>query len=113
MEMTYMPTYNKLVRDRIPEIIEKSGKNFTTRLLNDDDYITEINTKMGEELTEYLETTTTKDALEELADMLELIHAAVAYHGSTFEELEQVRVEKATKRGRFNDRIFLMEVEDD
>jgi predicted house-cleaning noncanonical NTP pyrophosphatase (MazG superfamily) len=113
MEMTYMPIYNKLVRDRIPKIIEKSGKTFTTRLLSDAEYIAEINTKMGEELTEYIETKTPEDALEELADLLELIHAAAAYHGSTFEELEQVRVEKSTKRGGFDERIFLMEVEDD
>ena len=56
--MNHMPTYNKLVRDCIPEIIEKSGKTFTTRLLSDAEYIAEINTKMGEELTEYIETTT-------------------------------------------------------
>ena len=60
-----------------------------------------------------METTTTADALEELADLLELIHAAAAYHGATFEELEEVRVEKAEKRGGFNERIFLLEVEDD
>ncbi len=108
-----MPIYNKLVRDNIPAIIEKSGKTFTSRLLNDEEYITEINNKMGEELAEYLETTTTTDALEELADLLELIHSAVAYHGATFEELVEVRVEKAAKRGGFNERIFLLEVEDD
>lgn len=108
-----MPIYNKLVRDNISAIIEKSGKTFTTRLLNDEEYITEINNKMGEELAEYLETTTTADALEELADLLELIHAAATYHGSTFEGLEEVRVEKAEKRGGFNERIFLLEVEDD
>ncbi|WP_318617097.1 nucleoside triphosphate pyrophosphohydrolase [Sporosarcina sp. YIM B06819] len=108
-----MPIYNKLVRDNIPAIIEKSGKTFTTHLLNDTEYITEINNKLGEELAEYLETTTTADALEELADLLELIHAAAVYHGSTFEELEKVRVEKAVQRGGFNERIFLLEVEDD
>ena len=108
-----MPLYDKLVRDNIPTIIEKTGKSFTTRILNDTQYITEINNKMGEELAEYLETTTTGDALEELADLLELIHAAAAYHGSTFEELEEVRVDKAEKRGGFNERIFLLEVEDD
>lgn len=108
-----MPIYNKLVRDNIPAIIEKSGQTFTTRLLSDEEYITEINNKMDEELTEYLETTVTADSLEELADLLELIHAAAAYHGATFEELEEVRVEKAEKRGGFNERIFLIEVEDD
>ncbi|WOV86964.1 nucleoside triphosphate pyrophosphohydrolase [Sporosarcina oncorhynchi] len=108
-----MPIYNKLVRDRIPEIIANTGKLYTSRILDESEYITEVNKKMGEELTEYLETTTAEDAIEELADILELIHAAAAHHGSTFEELNKVRVEKAKKRGGFNERIFLVEVEDD
>lgn len=108
-----MPTYNKLVRDRIPEIIANTGKLYTSRILDESEYITEVNKKMGEELTEYLETTTAEDAIEELADLLELIHAAAAHHSSTFEELNKVRVEKAKKRGVFNERIFLVEVEDD
>ena len=104
--MTLILIYNKLVRDNIPAIIEKSGKTFTTLLPNDTEYITEINNKMSEELAEYLETTTTEDALEELADLLELIHAATAYHRATFEELENTRIDKAEKRGGFNKRIF-------
>lgn len=48
-----MPTYNKLVRDRIPEIIEANGKKFSTRILSNDEYITELKNKSFEELHEY------------------------------------------------------------
>ena len=108
-----MPTYNKLVRDLIPEIIEKSNKKFTSRLLTDAEYSSEIIKKMHEELAEYEATATKEDAVEELADLLELIHAAAAVHGTTFEELKKIRVDKAKNRGGFDKRIFLIEVEDD
>ena len=108
-----MPVYNKLVRDRIPEIIGLSGKTFTSRLLPEDEYLLELNKKMHEELAEYETATSSEDALEELADLLELIHAVTEYYDSTVDELEQIRADKATKRGGFEERIFLMEVEDD
>jgi predicted house-cleaning noncanonical NTP pyrophosphatase (MazG superfamily) len=111
--MNLIPTYNKLVRDRIPEIIEMSGKICNTRLLTEEEYITEINKKMHEELEEYEATETPDDAIEELADLLELIHAALAHYGSSFEDLEKVRIEKAEKRGGFDEQIFLVDVEDD
>ena len=107
-----MPIYNKLVRDHIPKIIEKSGKKFTSRLLTDEEYILDINKKMHEELAEYEAATTNEDAIEELADLLELIHAAAAVYDTSFEELEKVREDKAKKRGGFDERIFLIEVED-
>ncbi|NYF25880.1 nucleoside triphosphate pyrophosphohydrolase [Sporosarcina sp. JAI121] len=108
-----MPTYNKLVRDRIPEIIELSGKTYNTRLLTEDEYIIEINKKMHEELAEYEGTETPDDAIEELADLLELIHASLAHYGASFEDLEKVRIEKAEKRGGFDEQIFLIDVQDD
>lgn len=108
-----MPTYNKLVRDLIPQIIESSGKTCTTRIMNDDEFTMEINKKMHEELAEYEAAETAEDAIEELADLMELIHAAATAHGYNFYELEQVRLQKAEKRGGFEERIFLMDVEDD
>jgi predicted house-cleaning noncanonical NTP pyrophosphatase (MazG superfamily) len=108
-----MPVYNKLVRDRIPEVIEKTGKNFTTRILDNEEYIKELKTKSFEELNEYINTEDDKDAVEELADLLEIIHALAESHGSNIEQVEQVRQEKAEKRGRFKDKIFLIEVEDE
>lgn len=107
-----MPIYNKLVRDRIPEIIEANGKSFTTRILDEKEYHSELRKKMHEELEEYEATDNHEDALEELADMLELIHAVATAHGSDFNQLEAIRQKKAEKRGGFEKRIFLMGVED-
>ena len=102
-----MPVYNKLVRDKIPEIIESSGKKaITTVLSNEEEYLTELDRKLNEECAEYQQ----DKNIEELADMLEVIYAITLARGYSVEELEQIRREKAEKRGRFNDRIFLKEV---
>lgn len=108
-----MPIYQKLVRDLIPQIIDKSGKACNTRVLNEDEYIAEVNRKMHEELAEYEAAETADDALEELADLLELIHAAAAFQGFSVAELEKTRMQKAEKRGGFEERIFLVDVEDE
>ncbi|WP_053363446.1 nucleoside triphosphate pyrophosphohydrolase [Bacillus sp. FJAT-27251] len=108
-----MPVYNKLVRDLIPEVIEKTGKNFSTRILSNEEYITELKKKAFEELNEYVETESKEDSVEELADLLEILHALAEYHGSSIEEVEEVRKKKVEKRGGFKEKVFLIEVEDD
>ena len=98
--------YDKLVRDRIPEIIELSGKTCVTEILSDDEYLRMIDTKLDEELAEYH-----KDQnIEELADLMEVLLAAAVARGYTLEQLEQVRTEKAEKRGGFQEKILLLEV---
>ena len=100
--------YNKLVRDRIPEIIEASGKSCATEILSDEDYLKMLDAKLDEELAEYH-----KDKnIEELADLLEVIRACAVARGSSVEELERVRKEKAAKRGGFEKKILLKEVEE-
>ncbi|APC47787.1 phosphoribosyl-ATP pyrophosphohydrolase [Virgibacillus halodenitrificans] len=108
-----MPTYHKLVRDRIPEIIHSTGKELKTEILNNTRYIEELKKKLNEEVTEYQEATTDEEALEELADVLELMHALAQQHGATIDDVEKVRKDKAEKRGAFNEKIYLIEVEDD
>lgn len=108
-----MPIYNKLVRDNIPQVIEKTNKQFSTRILSKEEYLIELKKKLNEEIKEYQEAATNEEAVEELADLLELIHAAATIHGATLEQLEEVRRAKAEKRGGFEKRIFLIEVEDD
>ena len=107
-----MPTYNKLVRDRIPEIIRANGNIFNTRILEEAEYKEELQLKLKEELQEYLEAMEDSHAVEELADMLELIYSLVEVHHSSFEELEEVRREKREVRGGFDERIYLIDVED-
>lgn len=101
--------YNKLVRDRIPEIIESSGKTCTVEILSDEDYLRMVDAKLDEELAEYH-----KDQnIEELADLLEVIYAAAKARGYSLEQLETVRAEKAAKRGSFDQKILLLEVIED
>ncbi|WP_456274765.1 nucleoside triphosphate pyrophosphohydrolase [Bacillus sp. AK031] len=106
-----MPVYNKLVRDKIPEIIESNGKKFTTRVLSDEEYITELKNKSFEELAEYRDAETREEALEELADLMEVVHAFAKSHDTTLEEVEEIRRKKAGIRGGFEEKIFLIEVE--
>jgi predicted house-cleaning noncanonical NTP pyrophosphatase (MazG superfamily) len=108
-----MPTYNKLIRDRIPEVIENTGKKFSTRILNEDEYIEQLKKKAYEELDEFVNTNNRDDAVEELADLLEIIHALSEYHGSSIDEIEEARKQKVKKRGGFKRKIFLIEVEDE
>jgi predicted house-cleaning noncanonical NTP pyrophosphatase (MazG superfamily) len=99
-------TYHKLVRDRIPEIIESSGKSCITEVLSDQEYLRMIDAKLDEELAEYH----AEPNIEELADLIEVIHAAAIARGYSIEQLEQVRVDKAAKRGGFRKKILLKEV---
>lgn len=101
-----MKQYHKLVRDRIPEIIESDGKTCVCETLSDEDYIYLLDQKLNEELAEYQES----KSLEELADLLEVIQAVVKARGWTVEDLERVRADKAAKRGRFAKKILLKEV---
>ncbi len=103
-----MPTHNKLIRDKIPEIIESSGRTPVIRTLDDAEYLTELDRKLNEECAEYQ----ADKSLEELADMLEVIYAIAEARGHSLEELEQVRAEKAVKRGGFRKCIYLERVEE-
>ena len=107
-----MPVYNKLVRDRIPEIIRNDGKECTTKILDDKSYVEELRKKVYEELEEYETAESDEEAIEELADILELLNALAKTHDSSLNEVEKIRKEKAEKRGGFNDKVFLIEVED-
>ncbi|MGL4790061.1 MAG: phosphoribosyl-ATP pyrophosphohydrolase [Anaerotignaceae bacterium] len=98
--------YNKLVRDKIPEIIEKSGKLAVTETLSDENYIKMLNEKLTEEVNEYLES----GSVEELADISEVIHGILAFKGVSIDDFEKVRIEKLEKRGGFYDKVLLKEV---
>ncbi|MBG9586088.1 nucleoside triphosphate pyrophosphohydrolase [Cytobacillus firmus] len=107
-----MPIYNKLVRDRIPEVITRNGKTCSTRILDNEEYIEELKKKSFEELEEYVKAQTDEEAMEELADILEILHALAKVHGSTMRDVDDIRKSKVEKRGGFRDKVFLIEVED-
>lgn len=98
--------YYKLVRDRIPEIIESKGKTCITEILSDEQYLEMIDKKLDEELAEYH----ADKNLEELADLIEVIYAASKARGYTLDELEATRAKKADERGAFDRKILLLEV---
>lgn len=102
-----MIIYNKLIRDKIPEIIEKSGNKCTIRNLDDKEYIDSLNKKLQEELNEYYE----NEDIEELADLVELVYSILKYKEISLEEFENIRLQKKDKRGGFDKRLFLLSVE--
>lgn len=107
-----MPVYNKLVRDRIPQVIQSTGKECHTRtILGEEEYKFELVKKLKEESAEYFAAHDPKESLEELADMLEVIRALAAVHGSSWEQLEALRSKKAEERGGFQERVLLIDVD--
>lgn len=103
-----MKVYNKLVRDRIPEIIKANGETPIIHKLDDENYSRELNKKLIEEVKEFIE----DGSMEELADVQEVIHGILLLKGKTIEDLEDVRREKFEKRGGFAKRIFLESVKE-
>jgi predicted house-cleaning noncanonical NTP pyrophosphatase (MazG superfamily) len=99
--------YNKVIRDKIPEIIAESGKKYTLKQLDDASFLAEIEKKLIEEVNEYSES---KD-IEELADILEVIYRISELRGVNSDELDEIRKEKAEKRGKFDDNLFLIDAE--
>ena len=101
--------FGKIVRDRIPEIIEQSGSRAVTRIPGKEEIIEGLEVKLTEELTEYLE----DHSLEEMADLLEVMHGILHHRGVSWEELERIRLEKKEKRGGFEQGIWLIATEKD
>jgi len=101
--------YNKLVRDKIPEIIEASGKICETEILSDEEYLKMLDMKLDEELAEYHQ----EQNIEELADLLEVLYATTKAKGYSIEELDHVRVEKQKARGGFDKKVLLKSVNSD
>ncbi|QEN03378.1 phosphoribosyl-ATP pyrophosphohydrolase [Thiospirochaeta perfilievii] len=100
-------TYNKLVRDRIPEIIIEAGKNPIARILTDNEYNKELTNKLQEELNEYKEV----NDIEELADLQEVINSILDYRNISKEKFYKIVNTKREQRGSFKDKIFLERVE--
>jgi predicted house-cleaning noncanonical NTP pyrophosphatase (MazG superfamily) len=99
--------YNKVIRDKIPEIIADSGKKYTLKQLDDVLFLADLEKKLIEEVNEY---TKSKD-VEELADLLEVIYRISELRGVNSEELDEIRKDKAEKRGKFASNLFLIDAE--
>jgi len=98
--------YNKLIRDKIPEIIKQDKKTPITHIASNKEYWNKLKEKLKEEVNEFLKDSTE----EEFADILEVIHAISDFKDFNKKKVNQIRKSKAEKRGRFKDKIILDEV---
>ena len=102
-------TYNKLVRDKIPENIDsENGRKSKYRILNDDEYLKELNKKVIEEANEFVE----ENSIEELGDLMEVLNAIMKLKGYKMEDVNTAMKKKVDKKGSFNDRIYLEYVDE-
>ena len=99
--------YNKLVRDKIPQLIEDQGEMPCVRILSDAEYSAALDQKLREETEEFL----AEKNLEELADILVVLYAQTENLGFTKEDLYAAYEKKHEKRGGFQDRVFLISKE--
>ncbi len=95
--------YGKLVRDRIPEIIQERGDVALTHEATLEEYKRALQAKLVEEMDEYLKS----EEVEELADLLEVIHALTALQGTPREQLQLIQTKKREERGGFEKKIIL------
>ena len=96
-----MATYNKLVRDKIPEWLDSKGIVYEKRIANEEEYKVELIKKLEEELNEFKEAAD----IEELADVIEVVEALKNL--PEYKEVEFVRQKKLEEKGSFEKRIIL------
>lgn len=105
--------YDKLIRDRIPEIIEKSGKQCHTEVMSFEKYKVKLVEKFNEEIDELkieLADNSIEKAISELADIEEIVLALVKSLGVNILDFEKIREEKKQKNGGFENKLLLKEV---
>ena len=97
--------YNKAIRDKIPEIIEKDSHTCNVKTLSDEEFLIQIEKKLSEEVVEYQN----DKKPEELADILEVIYRIAHLRGISKEELEKIRIKKLEERGGFEKNLYLLD----
>mgnify|MGYP003979561097 CR=1 FL=1 len=97
--------YNKAIRDKIPEIIQKDGHSCNVKTLSDEQFLEHLEKKISEEVAEYQNDKNP----EELADILEVIYRVAQLRGVSKEELEKIRIKKSEERGGFEKNLFLID----
>ena len=102
-------SYNKLVRDKIPEIIKNNNETPIIRILSDEEYKVELEKKLYEEYQEVI-ASSGDNRLEELADMLEVMIALANTQNAMLEDIIKIADKKRNKRGGFKEKIFLESV---
>ena len=102
-----MTKIDKLVRDRIPEIMSSKGQIFSERIMEMDEYLRRLQDKILEEAREVSVAQDEAELKEELADLLEVIYALIKAHQFNPQEIEELRVKKLQEKGGFDNRIYL------
>ncbi|MBD3273323.1 phosphoribosyl-ATP pyrophosphohydrolase [Candidatus Dependentiae bacterium] len=102
--------FNKLIRDNIPQILKNRKVRFTAHILSGNDFLKELNNKLDEEINEYLQAKNKTEALEELADILEVIKTILRELNISYDELEEIRLKKLNINGGFSKKIFLEKI---
>ena len=97
--------YNKLVRDKIPDIIKSKGEDCKFEVLNDEDYKDFLDKKLNEEVAEYQ----SSKSLSELADIIEVVYTIAKTRGFTQEQMEELRILKKKSKGDYSKGILLIE----
>lgn len=96
----------KLIRDGIPKIAANNGDPITVRTATPAELPVLLRMKLGEEAVEAIDAGP-DGLLEELADVIEVVHAIAALHGHTPADVERARVDKAGARGRFEQGLVM------
>lgn len=99
--------YGKLVRDKIPQIIEADGVNPEIRILDKAEKEKELRRKLVEESNELANAKDAGGIRKEAADVLEVLYAIIDNNEMTLNEVEDVRIERAESRGGFSQGIYL------
>lgn len=104
--------YNKLVRDRIPDIIAADGRAYEVEVLGEEAYRRALRRKLVEEAHE-AEKAQDRDLVKELADLLEVMYVLVELHSITWEDVEDMQRARRSSRGGFEERLMLLWAEED
>jgi len=104
-----MTTFDKAIRDKIPEIIQKDGHSCNIQTLSDEKFLVQLEKKLSEEVTEYQNDKNP----EELADILEVVYRIAQLKGISKQELEKIRIKKLQDRGGFEKNLFLIDTSKD
>jgi predicted house-cleaning noncanonical NTP pyrophosphatase (MazG superfamily) len=105
-------TYNKLIRDGIPQIIKQNGGQPVVRIMEQEEFVRELKNKLIEEANEVATATNREELVNELADVKEVINTLCAATEIIDREIEVVRIAKADQRGSFQDKLMLEKVEE-
>ena len=104
-----MAVYKKAIRDKIPEIIRDSGHSCNVENMSDTEFLEKLDKKLAEEFIEYKE----NRSVEELVDIVEVIRRISELRGTSLENFEKIRNEKAKERGAFEKNLFLIDTTED